>query len=135
VNTVPTVFVPTTVPTQGGSGSPEIEPTVYPVAVVTTVPGVIYPDGGGAIVTVPVTLAPGVQPTFGYGKRYAIGNPGSFIGTRFGVGGTGNTTTGSRSVSGIEPTLKPGSRAYGLRPPAGKFIRWYPEARWAAGIK
>lgn len=133
VATVPPVFVPTTVPTQNGPISPEIVPTVYPVAPVTTYPGVISPDGG---TVVPVTIAPGTQPTFSFGKRYAIGDPGSFIGTRFGVGGTGNTTTtGSRSVSGVEPTLKPGSRAYGIRPPAGRFIRWYPAARWAAGIK
>ena len=33
-----------------------------------------------------------------------------------------------------EATLKPGGRAYGLTPPAGKFVRWYPAARWAAGM-
>jgi hypothetical protein len=135
VATVPPVIVPTTIPTQGGSVSPEIVPTVYPVAPVTTVPGFISPDGGGPVVPVPVTIAPGTQPTFSFGKRYAISDPGSFIGTRFGVGGTGTATPGPRSVSEIEPTLKPGSRAYGLKPPAGRFIRWYPAARWAAGIK
>jgi hypothetical protein len=79
-------------------------------------------------------IVPGAQPTFSPGKRYAIGNPGSYIGTRFSIGGT-QPGTGSRTVTTIEPTLKPGSRAYGLKPPAGRFIRWYPEARWKAGIK
>jgi hypothetical protein len=37
-------------------------------------------------------------------------------------------------VAGPVATLKPGSRAYGITPPAGRFIRWYPAARWAAGI-
>ncbi len=86
-------------------------------------------------ISTPAVIAPGVQPTFGVGKRYAIGNPGSFIGTRFGSGGTPADSGGPRAVTEPEATLKPGSRAYGITPPAGKFIRWYPAARWKAGIK
>jgi hypothetical protein len=83
----------------------------------------------------PTEIAPRVQPAFGVGKRYAVGNPGSFIGTRFSVNGTATGTGGSRSVTAPEATLKPGARAFGLTPPTGRFVRWYPEARWAAGIK
>ena len=68
------------------------------------------------------------------GRRYAIGDPGSFLGTKFSPNAT---AAGTRvEVGGTsEATLKPGSRAYGITPPAGKFVRWYPAARWAAGIK
>jgi hypothetical protein len=76
-----------------------------------------------------------VQPAFGVGKRYAVGDPGSFIGTRFGSGGTPANTSAPRSVAGAVATLKPGSRAYGITPPTGKFVRWYPAERWKAGIK
>jgi hypothetical protein len=69
-----------------------------------------------------------------YGKHYAIGDPGSFIGSTFGSGGTatGSERTGARVTTAA--TLKPGSRAYGITPPAGRFVRWYPAARWAAGL-
>ena len=130
VTTVPTTapwYTVTPVPPQGDSPSPVVVPTVYPVA-----PGTI---GSPSAVTVPATIVPGAQPTFGFGKRYAIGNPGSYLGTRFGSGGTPSDTSGPIAVTGPQPTLKPGSRAYGITPPAGRFIRWYPAARWQAGIK
>ncbi|MEN6516976.1 MAG: hypothetical protein ABFC38_02150 [Methanospirillum sp.] len=132
---VPTAGVSTPIPTPGGStGVPITLPgyTVAPIA--TSVPGAVSP-GNPTGITPPTVIAPGVQPTFGVGKRYAIGNPGSFIGTRFGSGGTAVDTGGPVSVTEPEATLKPGSRAYGIMPPAGKFIRWYPAARWKAGLK
>jgi hypothetical protein len=80
-----------------------------------------------------VTSAP--TQAFPVGKRYAIGDPGQYLGTRFGSNGSATVADGSRTVATIEPTLKPGSRAYGLKPPEGRFIRWYPAVRWAAGIR
>lgn len=123
---ITTVVSPPSIPTSGGSTNP-----VVPVT--TSVPGSVSPGGSTDIVS-PTVITPGAQPTFGVGKRYAIGNPGSFIGTRFGSGGATDDTTDRRTVTGPEATLKPGSRAYGITPPAGKFVRWYPEARWKAGI-
>lgn len=139
-----TVIVPTPVttggsatpsPTSGGSTTVPISYPVYPaVPIGTSVPGAVSPGGSTGSDT-PAVISPGVQPTFGAGKRYAIGNPGSFIGTRFGSNGTATGSGGSTSVTSPEATLKPGSRAYGLTPPTGKFVRWYPAARWKAGIK
>jgi hypothetical protein len=141
---IPTVFIPTPIttggsstpiPTSGGSIPGPISSPVYPVApVATSEPGAVSPGGSTGVVT-PTVIAPGVQPAFGVGKRYAVGNPGSFIGTRFGSGGTAANTTAGRTVAGAVATLKPGSRAYGIAPPAGKFVRWYPAERWKAGIK
>lgn len=130
VPTVPTTapwYTVTPVPPQGGSPSPDVVPTVFPVVPVTI--------GTPSVVAVPTAIVPGAQPTFGFGKRYAIGNPGSYLGTRFGSGGTPSDTSGPIAVTGPQATLKPGSRAYGITPPAGRFIRWYPAARWQAGIK
>lgn len=141
---IPTVLVPipiTTggspmpIPTSGGSITFPTSSPVNPVApIATSVPGAVSPGSSTGIVT-PAVTAPGVQPAFGVGKRYAVGNPGSFIGTRFGSGGTAADTGEPRSVTGPQATLKPGSRAYGITPPAGKFVRWYPAERWKAGIK
>lgn len=149
--TIPTVEVPTVIPPtpimggpvitltppSDGSGSvPTSSPVyVYPVETIpTSVPAVVSP-GNPTDISAPTVIAPGVQPAFGVGKRYAIGNPGTYIGTRFAAGGTAANTTGSRTVAGPVATLKPGSRAYGITPPAGRFVRWYPAARWAAGMK
>ena len=141
---IPTVIVPTpittgasptSIPTSGGSITVPTSSPVYPVVpIATSVPGTVSPGSSTGVVT-PTVIAPGVQPAFGAGKRYAVGNPGSFIGTRFGSGGTATDTTAPRSVTGAEATLKPGSRAYGITPPTGKFVRWYPAERWKAGIK
>lgn len=127
---VPVETLPAGIPTSG----PSVVPigTVVPIA--TSVPGVIT-TGGSTVITNPPAVAPGGRTTVIGGKRYAIGNPGSFIGTRFGSGGTGDNTTTRRTVTGGETTLKPGSRAYGINPPASRFVRWYPEARWKAGIR
>lgn len=141
---IPTPIVPTSIPT--GISPPPIPTSigsvstistsspVYVAPIATSVPGAVSTGNPTGIVN-PTAIAPGVQPTFGTGKRYAIGNPGSFIGTRFGSGGTAADTGAPRAVTGPEATLKPGSRAYGITPPAGKFVRWYPEARWKAGLK
>ena len=129
VTTVPTTapwYTVTPLPT-GGSFPPDVVPTVFPVAPVTI--------DSPSEVSVPTVIVPGAQPTFSFGKRYAIGNPGSYIGTRFGSGGTSYDTSGPIAVTGPQATLKPGSRAYGITPPAGRFIRWYPAARWQAGIR
>ncbi len=141
---IPTVIVPTpittgasptSIPTSGGSITVPTSSPVYPVVpIATSVPGTVSPGSSTGIVT-PTVIAPGVQPAFGVGKRYAVGNPGSFIGTRFGSGGTATDTRTPRSVTEAEATLKPGSRAYGITPPTGKFVRWYPAERWKAGIK
>lgn len=146
----PTLLVPATVPpgappTQGpdpgdSTAPPYSYPTSSPIRIVTAIPVMtsipaivapVSPEG----TPVPTVVAPGaVRPTFSFGKRYAIGDPGSYIGTRFGSGGT-TIEPGTRAVTTAGPTLKPGSRAYGLTPPEGRFIRWYPEARWKAGIR
>lgn len=146
----PTLLVPVTVPpgappTQGpdpgdSTAPPYSYPTSSPIQIVTAIPVMtsipaivapVSPEG----TPFPTVVAPGaVRPTYSFGKRYAIGDPGSYIGTRFGSGGT-TIEPGTRAVTPAGPTLKPGSRAYGLTPPAGRFIRWYPEARWKAGIR
>jgi hypothetical protein len=66
------------------------------------------------------------------GKRYAVGNPGSYLGSTF--GGSGTATGRSRAVT-TGTRLKPGSVATGTTPPAGKFVRWYPASRWATGLR
>ncbi len=129
---IPGGVLPTTVPTSDGSSSVPV--IVYPVPFDTSVPVVSPVDTTGGTGG-PSVITPGVRPTFSVGKRYAVGNPGTFIGTRFGAGGTGGNTTGTRTAVTIPATLKPGSRAYGITPPGGKFVRWYPEARWAAGLR
>jgi|GEM_PF-837501 hypothetical protein len=75
------------------------------------------------------------RPARTWGKRYTVGDPGTFLGSRSATG-TAPTGTSTRVVAATGPTLKPGSRSYGVTPPAsGSFVRWYPAARWAAGIK
>lgn len=105
-----------------------------PITTVTTPVPIATTPGGPPVVTTPTVVTPAPQAPFGVGKRYAIGSPGSFIGTRFGSGGT-PAGGGAGAVTTPEPVLRPGSRAYGLKPPAGRFIRWYPAARWMAGIR
>ncbi|MEN6517811.1 MAG: SGNH/GDSL hydrolase family protein [Methanospirillum sp.] len=116
---------PSPTPTETATPTPTPSATPTPVAVVTA---------SAAPTPVVTTVAPAVTTTT-WGRRYAIGNPGSFLGTRFGSNGTatgsGESTTGTSTVT----SLKPGSRAYGITPPAGRFVRWYPAARWAAGLR
>ncbi len=78
----------------------------------------------------PVPATP--APAFGPVKRYAVGDPGSFLDARAGAGDA--PTPAPTAAVTPAPALKPGSRAYGLVPPAGVFVRWYPAARWKAGI-
>ena len=69
-----------------------------------------------------------------WGKRYAVGNPGSYLGARSGANVTARVTVRPRAATGTD--IKPGSRSYGIAPPAARsFARWYPAARWAAGIR
>ncbi|MEN6517813.1 MAG: SGNH/GDSL hydrolase family protein [Methanospirillum sp.] len=131
---------PTPTPTATPTETPTPTPTPLPTAITpppTSTPTPLPVEVVTASATptpVPVTTAPAATPTFGSGKRYAIGNPGSFLGTRFGSGGAAAAARGSRSVTVNATALRPGDRAYGLTPPAGQFVRWYPAARWAAGL-
>ena len=99
-----------------GSPRPLLLPTVAPAS----------PIGISAPVALRTKSLPG-------GKRYAIGTPGAFLGGRF---GPGNVTAGpgSRTVSASGTVLKPGSLSFGIAPPEGRFVRWYPAARWRAGM-
>jgi lysophospholipase L1-like esterase len=127
----PTVTeTPTATPTATPTPSPTpIEtpaPTPSPVVVVTAIATQI-PDT--------VTVAPATTSAVSFGRRYAIGSPGSFLSSRFSATGTATSSGGSTSVTSPGETLKPGSVAYGITPPTSKFVRWYPAARWAAGIR
>ncbi len=132
----PSTLPPTPVRTEGPSANP-----FYPVTSPTPVtiqPGVVQPISPVSVqpdLVSPIAVSPTIQPKPGFGKRYAVGNPGSFLGTKYGSGGTSTDTKGSRRVTTTDAVLKPGSRSYGLTPPKGQFVRWYPAARWGAGIK
>ncbi|MEN6518882.1 MAG: hypothetical protein ABFC38_12020 [Methanospirillum sp.] len=112
--------------------------------------------GGGWVVTVvsgsttvPTTVAPllpiaqpvvqpvvTLKPSSGWGKRYTVGDPGTYLGTRAGSSTAPTGTSGRRVAATTGTVLKPGSTSYGITPPAsGSFVRWYPAARWQAGIK
>ena len=135
----PSTLPPTPIRTEGPSSNP-----FYPFSTPTPLPVVTLPYGVQTVAPVsiepvlvsPVAISPTAQPTFRFGKRYAVGDPGSFLGTKYGGGTTTTVTKRTRTVTGSDAVLKPGSRAYGITPPAsGSFVRWYPAARWAAGIK
>ncbi|MEN6342661.1 MAG: SGNH/GDSL hydrolase family protein [Methanospirillum sp.] len=139
---------PTPTPTATPTPTPTVTETPTPTATETPTPTATpSPTPAAAIVQpvtaltaastpVPTTVAPAATSTTRtFGRHYAIGNPGSFLGTRFGSTGTATVPRGSSSTISTDATLKPGSRAYGITPPAGKFVRWYPEARWAAGLR
>lgn len=81
----------------------------------------------------PPAGAPGAGKT--WGKRYAVGNPGSYLGTRAGTDAARTATRVPRAVVTTGTSAKPGGRASGIAPPAGPFVRWYPGARWAAGLR
>lgn len=81
--------------------------------------------------TVPVITT---KPTCACGKQYAVGDPGAFIGGYFGSDKTIAEVVRPISVTTTSPTYAPGSGAYGITPPTGQFVRWYPAARWKAGI-
>lgn len=106
-------------------------PTPAPVVVTPTLAPITTPQS-----VVPPVAGPTLNPSSSWGKRYAVGNPGSFLGTRFSTGTAPTGTSGRRTVTTTDTVLKPGSRSYGITPPAsGSFVRWYPAARWQAGIK
>ena len=91
--------------------TPTPTPTPAPVAVVTA---------SATPTPVPVTIAPAATPT--WGRRYAIGDPGSFLGTKFGPNGTATGTGGSRSVTvarGDAEAREPRLRDH----PAGRQVR------------
>lgn len=89
---------------------------------------------------VPVTAPPADQATptvppaapSGPGKWYAVGDPGSFLDARASPGNAPVATPRATVTPG--PALEPWSRPYGVGPPSGGFVRWYPAARWKAGI-
>lgn len=99
----------------------------------------LFPKRGGTAITpaTTVTQSPGTPgPGRAWGKRYAVGNPGSYLGTRSGLNNTATVTGRSRTTGTTGTVLRPGSRSFGIAPPAaGSFVRWYPAARWRAGIK
>ncbi len=140
-------------------------PTLQPAPVVTTPLPVVSPPTQPPVVVPPVVVPPVVVPTTttiqpvvtttlqpvsqpvaqpvvtlnpasSWGKRYAVGDPGTYLGSRAGSS-TAPAGTGKRRIEATTGTvLKPGSKSYGITPPgAGSFVRWYPAARWAAGIK
>jgi lysophospholipase L1-like esterase len=108
-------------------------PTPVPSAVPTTVPPTPTPVVTvEPVVTATTTPAPAAV-TVSRGKHYTIGSPGSYLGSTFGGGtATGPGGSGTRVATG--PTLKPGSIAHGVTPPTGRFVRWSPTTRWAAGL-
>ena len=108
----------------GGTNGPPVVPT--PPVVVTTPSPVPQPA---------VTPAGTQNPPRTWGRRYAVGNPGVFLGSRSAAGIAPSAAT-TRRVAAVGPALEPGSRSHGITPPAaGSFARWYPAARWAAGIR
>ncbi|HIH04348.1 MAG TPA: hypothetical protein HA263_11080 [Methanoregulaceae archaeon] len=131
----PTVIVPSTAPIR--TPTPVI---TLPIAVIPTVVPATQPVVPVAVTTTPQSVVqpvagPTLNPGSTWGKRYAVGNPGSYLGSRFSAGSTATGTSGGRAVTTTDTVLKPGSRAYGVTPPAGKFVRWYPAARWATGLR
>ncbi len=122
---IATGMIAASVPTQTPvSAAPTTMPTPAQTTVVTTAPTA----NPSPAATVTAALPSG-------GKHYAIGNPGSYLGTAF--GGTGTATGSGGSSTGVTTgsTLKPGSVATGITPPTTKFVRWYPAARWATGVR
>lgn len=127
----PSTLPPTPVRTEGPSSNP-----FNPVNTPTPIPTIVTIQTTLPVPVAPIAPLPTAQPTFRFGKRYAVGDPGTFLGTKYGSGDTTTVTKRSRSVTGSDTVLKPGSRSYGITPPvSGSFVRWYPAARWAAGIK
>jgi hypothetical protein len=89
-----------------------------------------FPSQGGS------PAAPGTRSsTRTWGKRYAVGNPGSYLGARSGGNATAPPAGRPVAVGRTGTVLKPGARSYGIAPPGGSFVRWYPGARWAAGLR
>ncbi len=108
----------------GGTAGPPAVPT--PPVVVTSPSPVPEPA---------VTPAAPQGAARTWGRRYAVGNPGTFLGSRA-AAGSAPTPTGTRRVTAVGPALAPGDRSHGITPPAaGSFTRWYPAARWASGIR
>lgn len=118
---IPTL-VPTTIRTTAQPGDPS-PPVILPL-----------PTREQLAPIAPAGISSPTHSTFAFGKRYAVGNPGSLIGMRFRSGGS-STVTGEPTAERTPTEInKPGSRAYGLVPPTGQFVRWYPAMRWAADI-
>ncbi len=119
---------PTTIPT-----GPTTVPTTVPIPRLPA-QGIALPTGSPLPVPLP-TGVPGVTSLQG-AKRYAIGDPGSLLGTRFGANGSTALTRMVRTIATTDLVLKPGSVSFGVTPPAsGSFVRWYPAERWAAEQK
>ena len=124
--TVVPITVPTTVltmPTPAPTTVPTSIPTPVPTAVVTAT----STEGPSPVTTVTTAQTP-------KGKRYAIGNPGSYLSSTFGGSGTATGSGRSGTADTTGPRLKPGSVATGITPPTSKFVRRYPAARWATGL-
>jgi hypothetical protein len=125
--------MPTVSPTTAqpfGTELPLVKTTEVPVLAPTLEPTAAI----RAATVTPAVTTTSASPSFAYGKRYAVGNPGSFLGTAFSSSGTSTGTSSPRAAITPAETDTPGSRAFGITPPTGQFVRWYPAARWQAGI-
>ncbi len=107
-------------------------PTTIPTTVPTTPPAPTPIVTAQPVQTATATPVPAAAQTV-KGKHYAVGNPGSYLGSTFGGSGTATGSGRSRAVT-TGPALRPGSRATGITPPTGRFVRWYPATRWATGL-
>jgi hypothetical protein len=107
-------------------------PTTIPTTVPTTPPAPTPLVTTQPVQTATATPVPTAAQT-AKGKHYAVGNPGSYLGSTFGGSGTTTGSGRSRAIT-TGQALRPGSVATGVTPPAGKFVRWYPASRWASGL-
>ncbi len=122
-------------PSQVTIGYPENSSPPPSVTQPTVAPGGAQPVTVHPVAPIPTGAGSASNPPVQWGKRYAVGDPGTFLGTRYGSGTVPTKIGSNRKVAATGSTLKPGSRAYGITPPApGHFVRWYPAARWAAGL-
>lgn len=83
----------------------------------------------------PVRAQSATELIIGIGKRYTIGDPGSYL--RAAIEGTGKTATRAfarPTLKGSTGPYKPGEPAYGVTPPDRPYVRWYPAARWGMSI-
>jgi lysophospholipase L1-like esterase len=119
---VPTV-IPTTIPTTVPTTIPTTIPTTVPTTILTTIPTTAPTTSvTTAITTLPTTSR------FG-SKRYTIGE------LKGSTRGGSSSSSGSSGSGSNSRRLSPDDTANGTTPPTKMFVRWYPAARWALGMK
>ncbi len=163
ISPIPTPYI--TTPPAGaapyGPYGPIVPPyPTYPMTIRTLAPGqttlptVPIPYRQPPMIPLPTTtrhsvLLPGVAPVSPMapgptppvakllpgGRRYGIGNPGSLLGTRFGMNGSTAPTGTVRTIPTTDMVPRPGSISFGIAPPEGQFVRWYPAERWVADLR